>query len=133
MQTMRALLLSQYRHLELAELPVPVPGPDEVLVRVGACGICAGPISPEPGEGDVARDAVGHFLCNGCARGGARFSQDAGRALKALVARPITELEPLAAARGELDEVGALCHDLRRAFLGKELVSHGVVERMLAE
>lgn len=37
---MKALLLSQYRHLELAELPAPEPGPGEVLVRVGACGIC---------------------------------------------------------------------------------------------
>jgi L-iditol 2-dehydrogenase len=37
---MRALLLSKYRHLEIADLPVPVPGPDEVLIRVAACGIC---------------------------------------------------------------------------------------------
>src|SRR5215469_11535668 len=37
---MKALLLSQYRHLEIADLPAPVPGPDEVLIRVAACGIC---------------------------------------------------------------------------------------------
>ena len=37
---MKALLLSRYSHLELADLPVPQPGPDEVLVRVAACGIC---------------------------------------------------------------------------------------------
>lgn len=37
---MKALLLSSYRNLELTELPVPVPGPDEVLIRVAACGIC---------------------------------------------------------------------------------------------
>src|SRR5438309_2437284 len=37
---MKALLLSKYRHLELADLPVPEPGPSEVLVRVAACGIC---------------------------------------------------------------------------------------------
>lgn len=37
---MKALLLSQYRHLEVADLPAPEPGPDEVLVRVAACGIC---------------------------------------------------------------------------------------------
>src|SRR5512143_3429747 len=40
MQTMRALLLSQYCHLELTDVPVPKPGADEVLVRVAACGIC---------------------------------------------------------------------------------------------
>jgi L-iditol 2-dehydrogenase len=37
---MKALLLSQYRHLEVADLAVPVPGRDEVLIRVAACGIC---------------------------------------------------------------------------------------------
>ena len=37
---MKALLLSQYRQLEIADLPVPAPASDEVLVRVAACGIC---------------------------------------------------------------------------------------------
>jgi L-iditol 2-dehydrogenase len=37
---MKALLLSQYNQLDIADLPAPVPGPDEILVRVAACGIC---------------------------------------------------------------------------------------------
>jgi len=37
---MKALLLSSYRNLELADLPAPTPAPDEVLIRVAACGIC---------------------------------------------------------------------------------------------
>ena len=37
---MKALLLSQYRHFELADLAVPEPGAGEVLIRVAACGIC---------------------------------------------------------------------------------------------
>ena len=37
---MKALLLSQYRHLEIADVPAPTPGPNEVLVQVAACGIC---------------------------------------------------------------------------------------------
>src|ERR1700755_3298378 len=37
---MNALLLSQYKHLEIATLPVPVPEPLDVLVQVAACGIC---------------------------------------------------------------------------------------------
>ena len=37
---MKALLLSEYRRLEIAELQIPEPAPDEVLVRVAACGIC---------------------------------------------------------------------------------------------
>ena len=37
---MKALVLTKYRHLEISEVPTPVPGPEEVLVRVAACGIC---------------------------------------------------------------------------------------------
>jgi len=37
---MRALLLSEYRQLAIADVPTPEPGGDEVLVRVAACGIC---------------------------------------------------------------------------------------------
>ncbi|MGC2466354.1 MAG: galactitol-1-phosphate 5-dehydrogenase [Candidatus Acidiferrum sp.] len=36
----KALLLSEYKHLEIAELPDPVPGDGEVLISVAACGIC---------------------------------------------------------------------------------------------
>ena len=38
--TMKALLLSQYRHLEVAEVDRPVVDAGEVLIRVAACGIC---------------------------------------------------------------------------------------------
>src|ERR1700748_749833 len=37
---MKALLLSEYKKLEVADLPRPTPGPEEVLVQVAACGIC---------------------------------------------------------------------------------------------
>ncbi len=37
---MRALLLSEYKQLAVADLPMPEPAADEVLVRVAACGIC---------------------------------------------------------------------------------------------
>ena len=37
---MRSLLLSEYNHLELTDLPLPSAGRGEVLVRVEACGIC---------------------------------------------------------------------------------------------
>jgi L-iditol 2-dehydrogenase len=36
----KALLLSEYKHLEIADLPDPRPGHGEVLVSVAACGIC---------------------------------------------------------------------------------------------
>jgi L-iditol 2-dehydrogenase len=37
---MKALLLTEYMHLELADVDVPAIGPEEVLIRVRACGIC---------------------------------------------------------------------------------------------
>jgi len=36
----KALVLTQYHHLELQEAPEPEVGPEEVLVAVKACGIC---------------------------------------------------------------------------------------------
>src|SRR2546430_6701400 len=38
--TMKGLLLKQYMELEVADLPEPEIGPGDVLIRVGACGIC---------------------------------------------------------------------------------------------
>jgi L-iditol 2-dehydrogenase len=37
---MKALVLEQYSHLELKDIPPPVPGPGDLLIRVAACGIC---------------------------------------------------------------------------------------------
>jgi L-iditol 2-dehydrogenase len=37
---MKALVLTDYRKLELQDLPKPDPGPGEVLIRVEACGVC---------------------------------------------------------------------------------------------
>jgi L-iditol 2-dehydrogenase len=37
---MKALLLRKYKKLEITECPLPSVGPEEVLIRVKACGIC---------------------------------------------------------------------------------------------
>src|SRR3954453_7318831 len=37
---MKALLLTEYKKLELTDIPVPEISPEEMLVRVRACGIC---------------------------------------------------------------------------------------------
>jgi L-iditol 2-dehydrogenase len=37
---MKSLLLKEYLQLEIADFPQPQPGPNEVLIRVAACGIC---------------------------------------------------------------------------------------------
>jgi L-iditol 2-dehydrogenase len=41
---MQALLLTKYGHLELVDMDRPVLGPNDVLVRVAACGICGSDI-----------------------------------------------------------------------------------------
>lgn len=38
--TMRAAVTRDWNDIRLEQVPVPEPGPGEVLVRVGACGIC---------------------------------------------------------------------------------------------
>lgn len=37
---MKALLLQEYKKLQLVDMPAPEPGPEDLLVRVKACGIC---------------------------------------------------------------------------------------------
>ncbi|HEX6802453.1 MAG TPA: galactitol-1-phosphate 5-dehydrogenase [Terriglobales bacterium] len=37
---MKALLLSEYKKLQIADVPVPIASPGEILIRVAACGIC---------------------------------------------------------------------------------------------
>lgn len=41
---MKALLLTDYKQLELTDIPQPEVGPDDVLVQVQACGICGSDI-----------------------------------------------------------------------------------------
>jgi L-iditol 2-dehydrogenase len=37
---MKALLLSEYKQLDIVNLPTPQPAEDELLIRIQACGIC---------------------------------------------------------------------------------------------
>ena len=41
---MKALLLKEYMEMELVDMPKPTINPDEVLIRVKACGICGSDI-----------------------------------------------------------------------------------------
>ena len=41
---MKSLVLTKYNHLEIQDWPQPEIGPDEVLLRVAACGICGSDI-----------------------------------------------------------------------------------------
>ncbi len=41
---MKAMLLSQYKKLEVVDMPMPEVGPEDLLVQVKACGICGSDI-----------------------------------------------------------------------------------------
>lgn len=51
---MRIAVLTGPESFEIAEEPVPAPQPDEVLVRVAACGVCASELDTWRGYGDGA-------------------------------------------------------------------------------
>ena len=70
---MKALLLSEYKKLEITELPVPVPGPDELLVQVAACGICGSDVHGYDGSSGrrIPPIVMGHEAAGVVARVGA--------------------------------------------------------------
>ncbi|MBN1851928.1 MAG: galactitol-1-phosphate 5-dehydrogenase [Pirellulales bacterium] len=47
---MKALLLTAYRQLEIAEMPIPEVAENDVLVRIGACGICGSDVHGYDGK-----------------------------------------------------------------------------------
>ena len=73
---MKALLLSEYNHLEIADLPQPEPGPEEVLVRVAACGICGSDVHGFDGSSGrrIPPIVMGHEAAGTVAAVGAQVS-----------------------------------------------------------
>lgn len=70
---MKALLLRNYKQLEIADLPVPTPGPGEVLVRVAACGICGSDVHGYDGSSGrrIPPIVMGHEAAGRIAAAGA--------------------------------------------------------------
>jgi L-iditol 2-dehydrogenase len=71
---MNALLLKEYMHLEMVEMPVPEIGPEEVLVRVRACGICGSDVHGLDGSTGrrlpplvMGHEAAGEVVATGAA------------------------------------------------------------------
>ena len=47
---MKAVMVDEPGAVRVVDLPEPEPGPDEVVVRVGACGICGTDVHIIDGE-----------------------------------------------------------------------------------
>lgn len=60
-----AAVLTAVRTIEQRTLPVPSPGPDEILVRVAASGVCGSDLSTYRGTHPykTAPVVLGHELC----------------------------------------------------------------------
>lgn len=58
--TMKAAVLRAPRDLAVLDIPVPTTGPGEVLLQVGACGICGSDLRYFEGENPWAKHTLGH-------------------------------------------------------------------------
>lgn len=53
---MKAAVLREFGHpLEIADLPIPSPGPGEILIRVEGCGVCHSDLHLADGDWDLLR------------------------------------------------------------------------------
>lgn len=73
---MKALLLKEYNLLEYTDLPEPQIGPDEVLIRVQACGICGSDVHGMDGSTGrrIPPLVMGHEASGIIARTGSQVS-----------------------------------------------------------
>ncbi len=79
---MKALLLSEYGRLETVDVPMPRPGPEEVLIRVAACGICGSDVHGYDGSSGrrippiiMGHEAAGTIAAAGASVSGVREGQ----------------------------------------------------------
>lgn len=133
---MKSLLLSEYNHLEVVDLPVPDPGPDEVLVRVEACGVCGSDVHGYDGSSGrrIPPIVMGHEAAGTVAAAGtkvARFSKGDRVTFDSTVYCGACAF----CARGEINlcdsrqVVGVSCGDYRRSGAFAEFIA--VPERIL--
>ena len=68
---MKAAVVQQFGEpLVIKDVPVPVPGPGEILVKVMACGVCHTDLHAAEGDWPVKPVASVHTGPRGCRRRG---------------------------------------------------------------
>ncbi|MFY9802064.1 MAG: galactitol-1-phosphate 5-dehydrogenase [Candidatus Acidiferrales bacterium] len=127
---MKALLLSHYNNLEIADFAVPVPAPHEVLVRVAACGICGSDVHGYDGSSGrrIPPIVMGHEAAGTIAALGgsvANFSVNDRVTFDSTVSCGVCSF----CARGDVnlcdrrEVLGVSCQDYRRAGAFAEFVA----------
>ena len=73
---MKALVLTEYNHFEIQDVPEPPVGPDDVLIQVQACGICGSDVHGMDGSSGrrVPPIIMGHEAAGVIARVGERVT-----------------------------------------------------------
>ena len=73
---MKAMLLTEYKHLEVTDMPEPEIGPRDVLVEVRACGICGSDIHGYDGSSGrrIPPLVMGHEAAGVIAKTGAEIT-----------------------------------------------------------
>ena len=60
-ETMKAAVLFGFNDVRLVDRPVPLPGPDEVLIKVASCGVCTGDLKMMT-RGMLKQPPFGEFI-----------------------------------------------------------------------
>jgi 2-desacetyl-2-hydroxyethyl bacteriochlorophyllide A dehydrogenase len=71
---MRAARMSESGRLEVGEVPLPIPGPDEALVKIEACGVCGSDLHLYHSGGMPAGHTPGHEMVGRIAETGANVA-----------------------------------------------------------
>jgi NADPH2:quinone reductase len=134
---MSAAVVTAPHRLELREVPVPVPGAHEVLVRLAGCGVCASNLPPWEGRPwftyPLAPGALGHEGWGRVAAVGREVTEFApGERVAMLSGHAYAQYDVAAAGSlvrlpaaldGEAfpaEPLGCACNILRRAEIGKD-------------
>jgi threonine dehydrogenase-like Zn-dependent dehydrogenase len=77
---MRAVIIDAPGHIRVGNVPDPAPRPDELVIKVGACGICGTDLHILAGDNPVARYPVvpGHEFAGEVVALGSSISQRSG-------------------------------------------------------